>query len=125
MQYFEIEDVRDGLLKPILNQSDIDEATDYIEDLALKYGVDPKSIPSDVPFTIKKIAMYYALATCAQNTSQYNDEGDEVGPDAYEMKRRIYQKRLSELEATLSVETFTGGAAAINRFPTRIPFGRC
>lgn len=125
MAYFEVAEIRDQLLKNIIVQSDVDESTNYVEDLALSYGVSPDDIPKDPPYIVRKIAMYYALMTCAQNTSRYNDEGDDVGPDAYEMKRRMYASRLSDIEGKLTAASFAGGASAVTRFPTRIPMRRC
>jgi hypothetical protein len=125
MAYFETEDVRDSLLKGILKQEDIDESTAYIDDLSQRLEVSPTRIPNPPPFQIKTLAMCYALMVCAGNKSMMNGDGGENGADAWELKRRIYAKRVDELEPQITAQTLTGGTSSTGRMiPINIPFGR-
>jgi hypothetical protein len=125
MAYFEQVDVRDALLKGILKQYDIDESTAYIDDLAQRLEVSPARIPTPPPFQVKTLAMCYALMLCAGNKSMMNGDGGENGADAWELKRRIYAKRVDELELQMTATTLTGGGSTGRRIPTSIPLRRC
>lgn len=125
MAYFETEDVRDSLLKGILKQEDIDESTAYIDDLAQRLEVSPAAIPNPPPFQVKTLAMCYALMLCAGNKSMMNGDGGENGADAWELKRRIYAKRVDELELQMTAKTLIGGGSTGRRIPTSIPLRRC
>ena len=125
MAYFETEVVRDSLLKGILKQEDIDESTAYIDDLAQRLEISPARIPNPPPFQVKTLAMCYALMLCAGNKSMMNGDGGENGADAWELKRRIYAKRVDELELQMTATTLIGGGSTGRRIPTSIPLRRC
>jgi hypothetical protein len=125
MAYFELADIRDSLLQKLVRPEDVEESAAYIDDIALRLGVNPGRIPSPAPFQVKTLAMCYALMLTAQNASRMNSDGGEDGADAYEMKRRIYAKRVAELEAQVTPQTLLGGGSAGKKIPVSIPMKRC
>ncbi len=125
MAYFEASEIRDKLLQKLVKQEDIEESTAYIDDIALRLGVMPARIPSPAPYQVRTLAMCYALMTTAQNETRMNSDGGEDGADAYELKRRVYAKRVAELEAQITAQTLLGGGSAGKKFPVSIQLGRC
>lgn len=123
MAYFEIAENRDKLLK--ITEEDIAESTAYIDDLAMRLDVDPTRIPVPVPYSVKTLAMCYALMTAALNASRNNGGGGENKADAFELKRRVYAKRVAELESQITAKTLLGGGSQKLKFPVSIPLGRC
>jgi hypothetical protein len=125
MAYFALGDVRDELLKELITDADIAESTAYIDDIAMRLGVRPERIPEPPPFQIKSLAMSYALMLTALNASMNNGNGGENEADAYELKRRVYAKRVAELEAQVTVQTLLGGGSSGRKFPVAVPLRRC
>jgi len=125
MAYFETTDIRDKLLKGSLTEDDIAESTDYINDLAKRLDVAPELIPVPAPFMVKTLAICYALMTAALNASRNNGGGGENEADAWELKRRVYAKRVAELESQVTARTLLGGGSQKQKFPISIPIGRC
>lgn len=125
MAYFATEDIRDLLLKNLIKPEDVAESTAYIDDIALRLGVNPGRIPSPAPFQVKTLAMCYALMLTALNASRMNGDGSDDGADAYEMKRRVYARRVAELESQMTAQTLLGGGSAGRKFPVTVPLRRC
>ncbi|VBB05572.1 Hypothetical protein LUCI_0782 [Lucifera butyrica] len=125
MAYFDPVEVRDELLKSLIKEEDIKESTGYIDDIAIRLGVNPARIPKPAPYQVKTLALCYALMVSAQNASLQNGSGGENGADAYEIKRRVYKARVDELEAQVTMQTLLGGGSAGRKFPVSIPLGRC
>nr|WP_092074949.1 hypothetical protein [Dendrosporobacter quercicolus]NSL49575.1 hypothetical protein [Dendrosporobacter quercicolus DSM 1736]SDN23345.1 hypothetical protein SAMN04488502_11531 [Dendrosporobacter quercicolus] len=125
MAYFDTTEIRDKLLVKLIKPEDIQESTDYIDDIALRLGVNPGRIPVPAPYQVRTLAMCYALMTAAQNETRMNSDGGEDGADSYELKRRIYAKRVAELEDQITAETLLGGGSASKKFPVSIPLRRC
>lgn len=125
MAYFDPLEVRDVLLKDILAEADILDSTAYINDLAIRFGVSPSNIPTPAPFQIKTLAMCYALMQTALNTSMNNGSGGESEADAYELKRRIYAKRVADLESQVTAQTFISGGSSSKKIPLSTPIRRC
>jgi hypothetical protein len=125
MAYFDPEEIRDKLLQKLVKPEDVEESTDYIDDIAMRFGVDPGRIASPAPYQVRTLAMCYTLMITAQNETRMNSDGGEDGADAYEMKRRIYAKRVAELEAQVTAQTLLGGGSAGKKIPVSIPMKRC
>lgn len=125
MAYFDITEVRDELLKQLITEHDVAESTSYIDDIAIRLGVRPERIAVPVPFQVKMLAQAYSLMITALNASMNNGAGGENEADAYELKRRVYAKRVAELEAQITVSTLLGGGSSGNKFPVSIPMRRC
>lgn len=107
--YFNMEEVRDVLLKDQLTDEDVAESTDYVNGLAARLGVLPDHIRTPVAYPIRQLALFYALMVCARNQSAMTDGRNlQAGDDAYERKRAIYEKEYMRWEARISAETFTG-----------------
>lgn len=125
MAYFEITEIRDKLLLKLVKPEDVTESTAYIDDIAIRLGVTPGDIPIPAPFAVKTLAMCYALMTAALNASMNNGAGGENEADAYELKRRVYAKRVLELESQITAQTLLGGGSVRKKFPVSIPLARC
>jgi hypothetical protein len=125
MAYFETSEIRDKLLLKFVKPEDVAESTAYIDDIAIRLGVDPGRIPLPAPYQVRTLAMCYALMITAQNETRMNSDGGEDGADAYELKRRIYAKRVAELEAQVTAQTLLGGGSLGKKFPISISLGRC
>lgn len=123
--YFDPFEVRDELLKDMIKQEDIADSTEYIDDIALRLGVDPVRIPVPAPYQVRTLAMCYCLMTIALNASLNNGSGGENEADAYELKRRVYAKRVAELESQITVKTLLGGGSSGKKFPMSISLRRC
>lgn len=124
MRYFEIDEIRDELLKNKINQKDINDAGNFVEDLALSFGIRAEEILDPAPFKIRMLAVNYALMTCAKNLSVMNLKGAD-GDDAYALKYKIYAKEVERLEGQICADTFTGGRPLKKRtFPVAVPLYR-
>lgn len=107
--YFNVEDVRDQLLKDALNDDDISESTEYVNGLAARLNVKQDKIRTPVAYPIKQLALFYALMVCARNQSTMVDGRSlESGDDAYEKKRAIYEREYKLWENRINADTFTG-----------------
>lgn len=125
MAYFDRSEIRDELLKDLITEEDIADSTNYIEDIAMRLGVSPLRIPKPAPYQVKTLAMCYALMLTALNASRNDGGGGDNEADAYELKRRVYAKRVAELETQVTAQTLLGGGSAGKRFPVSIPMRRC
>ena len=124
MECFEMFEVRDTLLKPIMEEHDIQNATEYIKMLAASYGVPTERIKFPCTWPIKTLAITYALMCAAERRSMMNTDGTTDGADAWELKRKQYASKLESLKAELRAETFTGGAPTRGRVPVNISMQR-
>lgn len=102
MNYCELVDISDTLLKKTMVQTDIDEATDYIDAIALNFGV---ALKSPAPYEVKQLAIAYACMRRALYLSGKPVQGDV---DAYELKRKAYERDVKSWESKLTVELLTG-----------------
>lgn len=108
--YFDRENVRDALLKGMLSEEDIDESTDYVNNLAARLGVKPEEIAEPISYPVEKLALYYALMICAENASKPTAKDGEAKDDPYEKKRALYEERVRYWERQITRETFVGFA---------------
>jgi hypothetical protein len=125
VKYCTLDDMQDGMLKKIVTVDDIAEAEEYIDDLAWSVGIDPIRIPKiEVPYKVRKLAVYYALMTVANNKSIMNQRGQD-GADAYELKRKVYAAKVDEItkDIKLSPIILLGQKPRSNAFRT-IALGR-
>ncbi|MCM0759950.1 hypothetical protein M7775_15435 [Sporomusa sphaeroides DSM 2875] len=107
MIYCSIDDIRDELLKQLVTEDDLQEASDEIDDLARSLNVNPARIPNPVPNTVKKLAAALTLTITARNSSLMNAGGD--GEDAYEKKRQVWAKEVDRLSKMITQEVLLGG----------------
>lgn len=125
ISYFDPFEVRDVLLKDLITQEDIADSTEYIDDIAIRLGVDPARIPVPAPYQVKMLAMCYTLMSVALNAAMNNGAGGENEADAFELKRRVYAKRVADLEAQVTAQTLLGGGSSGGKIPVSIPLRRC
>lgn len=110
MAYFSLDDITDGLLKGNVTEESVIASTEFINDLAYRFGVSVSEIPTNpVPYKIKKLAEYKALAESALSLSTMTDTDKGSGADAYELKRKIYEEKVLQSQTALSAEDFRGG----------------
>lgn len=127
MAYFDLEDVRDELLRGRLTAFDADESTRYVDGLAARLGVRPDAIRSPTPYPVERLALFYALMVCARNLSTLeHGHASEAGDDPYELKRRLYDKEYREWEGRITARTLTGddGADSGHAMPLSVAIGR-
>lgn len=124
MECFEMYEVRDELLKQIVKEHDIANATEYIKMLAASYGVPTERIKFPCTWPVKQLAIAYCLMCTAERRSMMNTDGTTDGADAWELKRRQYAIKVENLKADFRAETFTGGAPSRGRVPVNISMQR-
>ncbi|MGM9571730.1 MAG: hypothetical protein ACI3ZR_05855 [bacterium] len=120
-----IEDIQDIILKDLIQQSDIDEAVLYLQDLASSLKV---NIASPLPFKARQLLIAYTCMTRAKfQSSGVSSEsyGQGTGYDSYELKRRIYSQEVdritNEIEQNPSI--LSGITEEIGS--VSIPLSRC
>jgi hypothetical protein len=124
--YFDVGGVDDELLKDSLTPEAIDKSSRYIEDLAYGLGVEVRDIVDPVPFKVSELAEDYALMETAKKKSMMNSNGATEGADAYELKRRVYAREVSELEGQITADMLEGTDSVKRRtFPGSVPIYRC
>lgn len=124
-KYFKDIDVNDQLLNDVVNERDIVQSSQYIEDLARNYGVDPRDIPKPTPFKIARLAMFFCLMQTALEQTLMSSAGQEADDDAYEKKRKLYASLVADLESQLTADTFLGGISAVKTaFPATMKIYR-
>ena len=115
--YFNVKMLDDALLKTYVTPEIVRESSEYIESLALSFGVSPRAIADPVPFLISRIAMLYAYMTSAHRKATFTI-GKEADNDSFALKFRLYKELLDDALAQLTAESFTGGVAGRKRtFP--------
>jgi len=123
MIYCSPEDIRDELLKELVAEKDIQEASEEIDDLARSLNVNPDRIPNPVPNIVKKLAAALTLTITARNRSLMNVGAD--GEDAYEKKRQVWAKEVDRLSRMITPELLLGGRPPEKRrFPMTMEMKR-
>lgn len=108
MSYCTAGDIRDELLKELVTDDDITEASDEIDDLARSLKVDPANIPDPAPNIVKKLAAALTLIIAARNASLMNNAGED-GEDSYEKKRQVWTEEADRLTKMVTPELLLGG----------------
>lgn len=109
MAYFDPADVRDNLLRGLLTDADVGESTRYVEGLAARLGVKAADIKTPVAYPVAQLGLFYALMVCARNASTMSEgKTNDSGEDAYELKRKIYEREYQAWESRITAETFAG-----------------
>lgn len=103
MSYCQLEDINDTLLKKTIVQEDIDESTKYIDAIALTFNL-PDGIDNP-PFEIKQLAIAY---TCMRRALYLSGKPVNGDADAYELKRKAYEKDVAKWESKLTLELLVG-----------------
>ena len=114
----------DSLLKTYVTPSIIKESSDYVEALALSFGVKASQIAIPTPYKISKIALFYAYILTALYKAQMS-VGKDANLDSFALKYKYYKQLLDQFEQGLTAETFTDGIQAKKRtFPMVVPIAR-
>lgn len=123
--YFNKTDLTDELLGDKVTDLDIAQSSKYVEAFALTLGVSADSIARPTPFMVSELAKYYALVKTALRMTMMVASENGAGPDAYELKRRIYADAINKLEKQITAQTLMGKSAAPHRkFPSSVPLYR-
>ena len=107
--YFNTKMLDDALLKTYVTPEILRESSEYVESLALSYGVDPKAIKDPVPYMVSRIAQLFAYMTSAHRKALFTI-GKEADNDSFALKFKLYKELLDDALAQLNAEAFTGGA---------------
>lgn len=122
--YYDVTTLSDALLKTFVTQEIVKESSEYIESLAMDYGVSANAIATPTPYIIKMIATYYAYMKAAWLRTVYS-VGKETDKDSFRLKYEMYKNALDELLEQLTAESFTDGAKAKKRkFPATMGLAR-
>lgn len=114
----------DSLLKTYVTPAIIKESSDYVEALALSFGVTPNQIAIPTPYKISKIALFYAYILTALYKAQMS-VGKDADEDSFALKYKYYKHLLDQFESGITAETFTDGIQAKKRtFPMVVPIAR-
>lgn len=122
--YFDTAALDDALLKSYVTPQIVEESSQYVEAIALSYGVTPNAIATPTPFLVKRLALLYAYMTSAQKKSTFA-KGSSADEDSFALKFKMYKGLLDDLLDMLSAESFTNGVQAKKRkFPVTMGIER-
>ena len=112
--YFNTKMLDDALLKSYVTPEIVRESSEYIESLALSYGVNPKYIKDPVPFLVSRIAKLFAYMTTAHRKAMFTI-GKEADNDSFALKFKLYKGLLDDALAQLNAGVFTGEEASAKK----------
>ncbi len=122
--YFNPKTLDDALLKSYVTPQIVTESSDYVESVALSYGVSADKIATPTPDIVKRLALYFAYMTAAWRKASFS-LGKTADNDSFALKYRVMKGLLDDLLDQLTAESFTGGTSAKKRsFPSTLPIGR-
>ena len=122
--YFNANTLDDALLKSYVTPKIVEETTQYVESVALSYGVTAAQIATPTPDIVRRLALYYAYFITALRKAQYSS-GKDAQLDSFHLKARFYRELLDDLLDQLTAESFTGGLVSRKRsFPSVIAISR-
>ena len=106
--YYDATTLSDALLKTYVTQDLIKESSEYVESLAMNYGVSSSSIATPTPYIVRMIAIYYTYMKAAWLRTVYS-LGKETDKDSFRLKWEMYKNALDELLDQLNADSFTNG----------------
>ena len=116
MSRIALADLTDELLKDCVTQDQLDEADEFLDNLAGRLGVDPDDIVAPLALTARRLTLAYAYKLAAVDKEGQQPEmlrsGD--GYDVYSQKRRFYANEVKDLSAQLTARDLTGVEVADN-----------
>lgn len=122
--YFNAKTLDDALLKSYVTPQIVQESSQYVESVALSFGVSTEQIATPTPFMVSQLGLFWAYMTAAWRKAQFS-KGDSAENDSFYLKFRLYKEMLDALLSQLTVETFTGGTSAKKRkFPATMSISR-
>ena len=123
MSYCTLADIRDELLKHLVQEDDFKEADSEIDDIARSLNVDPSQIPNTpYPSIVTKLAAALTLSITARNNSLMNGAD---GEDPYEKKRQVWAKEADRLTKMITPDFLLGGKPPQkSKFPFTIAMKR-
>lgn len=122
--YFDVRFLDDALLKTYVTPQIIAESSQYVEAVALSYGVTADEIADPTPFLVERLATLYSYMTAAQRKATFS-KGNSVDNDSFALKFQMYKGLLNDLLDMLTKESFTNGMQAKKRrFPMTMSMER-
>ena len=121
----------DALLKSYITQDVIEEASMYIESLALSMGVMPGEIVDPTPYMISRLCVLYIYVTISQKRALFSK--GKIGSshqqvpedDSFALKYKMYYRLWQDLLKQITPDTFKNGKPAEKRkFPYTMPLLR-
>lgn len=110
MELITLEDVTDEIVT--CEQSDVDEANNYLVNMAKHLNVKEERIINPPAYTVKRLGVVYALyICCVRNIGKDNLtslDTESTRNDIYAQKARFYKEELARLEKSISAFDFTG-----------------
>lgn len=122
--YFDTTSLDDALLKSYVTPGIVEESSNYVESVALSYGVSKDMIATPTPYMVSRLATLFSYMTAAHRKAQFSI-GKSADNDSFALKFKLYKELLDDLLSMLTAETFTNGVSAKKRsFPSTIPISR-
>lgn len=123
--YFNTKMLDDALLKTYVTPEIVRESSDFVESLALSYGVRPNAIADPVPYMVSRVAQLFAYMTSAHRKALFTI-GKEADNDSFALKFKLYKGLLDDALEQLTAEAFTGGPANLKKrsFPATMSLSR-
>lgn len=106
MAYILVEDVEDEVLASLIQESDLEAATNRIKSIARSLGVSEDEIAQPLADEVKELAVAIACERRAKFSVGTATRSDQ-GVDVYEIKRRAYAKDVERLSGQMTVELMT------------------
>ena len=106
MAYILVEDIEDEVLAGLIQESDLDAATNRIKSIARALGVSEDEIVEPLTDEVKELAIAVACERRAKFSVGTATRSD-TGVDVYEIKRRAYAKDVEKLSGQMTVQLLT------------------
>lgn len=106
MAYILVEDVEDEVLASLIQESDLEAATNRIKSIARSLGVSEDEIAQPLTDEVKELAVAIACERRAKFSVGTATRSDQ-GVDVYEVKRRAYAKDVERLTGQMTVQLLT------------------
>ena len=113
MAYFITSDVKDEIIRPLIDRDIMTETEKEIESLARSMNVLPSNIIADTPYELKMLAMAYACSRAAfynAGNSISNIMGSNPQDDVFTKKHKAYAEEYSRRVKSITPEILTGFA---------------
>lgn len=107
MAYINIDDIGDEVLVGLIQESDLEYASNRVISIARSLGVSESEIVVPLADEVKELAVVIACERRAKFSVGTATRSDN-GVDVYEMKRRAYAKDVERLSGQMTTQLLTG-----------------
>jgi len=119
-------DINDELIKPVVEQSDLDAADKYLADIVKSAELTMTDIPATLPYKVQRLLIaFVCYEKCKQKAGA--SEGAFVGQEAtdkWTAKLKLFKDEMNDLEAKMSAKVLTGTTSPAPAAICSITLGR-